>query len=198
MLNGFWKLTWVETKVFMREPMGFLIPLAMPVILFIFLDFWSAFWVAAGIPFTVGFTLITASLMGHTINGTTLAAVIIVMGMIVDDAIIVAEHVTRLIAQGWDRVKAAVEGTSYVFLPIIAAITTTCATAASQLSTVIAARMAIVARSRSAASERAMLQTASATIATAASLRPCSHASSSTEPMALTPKCRSSYSRSAP
>ncbi len=36
MLNGFWKLTWVETKVFMREPMGFLIPLAMPVILFIF------------------------------------------------------------------------------------------------------------------------------------------------------------------
>ena len=37
MLNGFWKLTWVEAKVFMREPMGFLIPLAMPVILFIFL-----------------------------------------------------------------------------------------------------------------------------------------------------------------
>ena len=37
MLNGFWKLTWVETKVFAREPMGFLIPLAVPVILFIFL-----------------------------------------------------------------------------------------------------------------------------------------------------------------
>ena len=37
MLNGFWKLTWVETKVFVREPMGFLIPLALPVILFVFL-----------------------------------------------------------------------------------------------------------------------------------------------------------------
>jgi len=37
MLKGFWKLTWVETKVFAREPMGFLIPLAMPVILFILL-----------------------------------------------------------------------------------------------------------------------------------------------------------------
>ena len=37
MLKGFWKLTWVETKVFMREPMGFVIPLAMPVILFVLL-----------------------------------------------------------------------------------------------------------------------------------------------------------------
>ena len=37
MLNGFWKLTWVEAKVFMREPMGFVIPLAMPVILFVLL-----------------------------------------------------------------------------------------------------------------------------------------------------------------
>ena len=37
MLNGLWKLTWVETKVFMREPMGFVIPLVMPVILFVLL-----------------------------------------------------------------------------------------------------------------------------------------------------------------
>ena len=34
MLKGFWKLTWIEAKVFMREPLGFVIPLAMPVILF--------------------------------------------------------------------------------------------------------------------------------------------------------------------
>ncbi len=37
MLRGFWKLTWVETKVFMREPMGFVTSLAIPVILFIVL-----------------------------------------------------------------------------------------------------------------------------------------------------------------
>jgi ABC-2 type transport system permease protein len=35
MLNGFWKLTWVETKVFMREPMGVIGTLVIPVILFI-------------------------------------------------------------------------------------------------------------------------------------------------------------------
>ncbi len=37
MLNGFWKLTWVETKVFMREPMGLVATLAMPVIIFLVL-----------------------------------------------------------------------------------------------------------------------------------------------------------------
>ena len=35
MLKGFWKLTWVEIKVFMREPMGFVGTIGMPVILFI-------------------------------------------------------------------------------------------------------------------------------------------------------------------
>ena len=37
MLNGFWKLTWVETKVFIREPMGVVGTLGMPVIIFIVL-----------------------------------------------------------------------------------------------------------------------------------------------------------------
>lgn len=37
MLNGFWKLTWVESKVFLREPMGVIGTLVMPVILFVIL-----------------------------------------------------------------------------------------------------------------------------------------------------------------
>ena len=36
-LRGFWKLTWVETKLFTREPMGFVGTLVMPVVLFIVL-----------------------------------------------------------------------------------------------------------------------------------------------------------------
>ncbi|GAC1410986.1 MAG: hypothetical protein NVSMB53_06010 [Gemmatimonadaceae bacterium] len=34
-LRGFWKLTWVETKVFTREPMGFIGTLIMPLLVFI-------------------------------------------------------------------------------------------------------------------------------------------------------------------
>lgn len=36
-LRGFWKLTWVETKIFTREPMGFVGTLVMPVLVFIVL-----------------------------------------------------------------------------------------------------------------------------------------------------------------
>jgi ABC-2 type transport system permease protein len=36
-LRGFWKLSWVETKVFVREPMGFIGALVVPVVLFIIL-----------------------------------------------------------------------------------------------------------------------------------------------------------------
>src|SRR5450756_1277182 len=34
-LRGFWKLTWVETKIFAREPMGFVGTLVMPLVVFI-------------------------------------------------------------------------------------------------------------------------------------------------------------------
>jgi ABC-2 type transport system permease protein len=37
MLRGFWKLTWVETKIFVREPMGVIATLGFPVIIFIVL-----------------------------------------------------------------------------------------------------------------------------------------------------------------
>lgn len=37
MLRGFWKLTWLETKIFTREPMGFVGTLIMPVLVFIVL-----------------------------------------------------------------------------------------------------------------------------------------------------------------
>jgi ABC-2 type transport system permease protein len=36
-LNGFWKLTWVEAKIFTREPMGFVGTLVMPVVIFLLL-----------------------------------------------------------------------------------------------------------------------------------------------------------------
>jgi multidrug efflux pump subunit AcrB len=94
--------------------------------LLVFLNKESGFWVAMGIPFTFCLTLICGSFIGYTINGTTLAAVILVMGIIVDDAIVVAENIARLINKGMDRTRAAIEGTTYVLLPIVASIVTTC------------------------------------------------------------------------
>ncbi|MBW2364561.1 MAG: efflux RND transporter permease subunit, partial [Deltaproteobacteria bacterium] len=108
----------------MNGAIGFTLILIM---LFVFLNFRSGIWVAMGIPFTFCFTMIYVNLMGYTINNMTLAGVIIVMGMVVDHAIVVAENITRLRSKGVETVKAAVEGTSFVFFPVIASIVTTCA-----------------------------------------------------------------------
>lgn len=103
--------------------LGFILILAT---LFLFLNKRSGLWVAIGIPFCLCFTMIGASWLGYSINGTTLAAVIIVMGMVVDDAIVVAENISRLSHQGVPQREAVIKGTSYVLLPITAAIATTC------------------------------------------------------------------------
>ncbi len=95
-------------------------------VLVIFLTLDSAFWVAAGIPVSFGFALILAPLFGLTVNSMTLAGVIIVMGMIVDDAIVVSENVERLRSQGMGFREAVVKGASAMFLPILASILTTC------------------------------------------------------------------------
>jgi multidrug efflux pump subunit AcrB len=96
------------------------------IFLFLFLNKRSGFWVAMGIPFTVCLTLIAAVWMGYTINNVTLAAVIIVMGMVVDDAIVVAENVGRLRLKGLSSRQAAIEGTEQVFMPVVASVVTTC------------------------------------------------------------------------
>ena len=104
--------------------LGFVLILIM---LFIFLNKQSSIWVAMGIPFTICFTIIFAWLIGYTINNVTLAAVIIVMGIVVDYAIVVAENISRLKErQKFNSKDAVVKGTSQVFLPILASIVTTC------------------------------------------------------------------------
>ncbi|MFH1380460.1 MAG: efflux RND transporter permease subunit [bacterium] len=102
---------------------GFILVIIM---LIIFLDMRSALWVAMGIPFTFGFTIIAAYFLGYTINNITLAAVIIVMGMVVDDAIVVAENINRTRLQSGSAENASVKGAAFVFLPVVASIVTTC------------------------------------------------------------------------
>lgn len=102
---------------------GLFLILAM---LFLFLNPQSGFWVSLGIPFCFGATMLMAYASGFTINNMTLAAVIIVMGMIVDDAIVVAENITRLKQNGTPIKLAVVEGTQFVSMPIVAAVLTTC------------------------------------------------------------------------
>jgi multidrug efflux pump subunit AcrB len=116
----------VRNRLFLIAVNGTIGFILIIIALFLFLDFRSGLWVAVGIPFTFCFTLIAVWLAGYSVNNITLAAVIIVMGMVVDDAIVVSENVTRLRSRGLKLKEAAVKGTSFVYLPIIASILTTC------------------------------------------------------------------------
>tara|TARA_B100000749_G_scaffold280455_1_gene276719 strand:+ start:154873 stop:157935 length:3063 start_codon:yes stop_codon:yes gene_type:complete len=100
---------------------GFLL---IVVVLFLFLDFKSGIWVAMGIPFSLAFTLISAFVLGYTVNNMTLAAIIVVLGVVVDDAIIVAENISRRMTKAGP--EGAVEATYNVIHPVIASVLTTC------------------------------------------------------------------------
>ncbi|WP_136659879.1 efflux RND transporter permease subunit [Nitratireductor sp. XY-223] len=96
-------------------------------ILFLFLDGRIAFWVAAGIPVallaTVGFMFMS----GQTINMISLFGLIMMLGIIVDDAIVVGEHTYTRLEMGDDPMTAAENGVSMMIRPVLAAMTTTIA-----------------------------------------------------------------------
>jgi multidrug efflux pump subunit AcrB len=120
--------TSVKDRISLIVKNGILGFILIIILLFIFLDFKSGFWVALGIPFTICFTLIVGSLLGLTINNITLASIIVVLGMVVDDAIVVAENIARSRSSGLSDEDASVEGTRSVIQPVTASILTTCLT----------------------------------------------------------------------
>jgi len=93
--------------------------------LLLFLNWRVAFWVMSGLVISVLGTLIAMQLLGHTLNLLSMFGLIIVLGMLVDDAIIVGEHVFTKVEEGMEPRLAAVRGTEEVTWPVIAAVATT-------------------------------------------------------------------------
>ena len=104
--------------------MGFILVFLM---LVLFLNHKTAFWAAFGIPFSILGAFIVMPFVGLTINNISLAGFLIVIGMLVDDAIVVAEHVESYKEDGMDPIKAAVKGTKEMARPVTAAVLTTIA-----------------------------------------------------------------------
>ncbi len=97
------------------------------VVLFIFLDARIALWVAAGIPVAMLATLAAMWVSGQTINMFSLFALILVLGIIVDDAIVVGEHAATLRSRGLPAPQAAQLGALRMLAPVLAATLTTIA-----------------------------------------------------------------------
>ena len=85
-----------------------------------------AFWVAMGIPISFGGALILLPMLGVTINVLSTFMFIVVLGIVVDDAIIVGENVfRRRIKLNEDNFTSTVKGTMEVMLPVFFGILTT-------------------------------------------------------------------------
>ncbi len=84
-----------------------------------------AFWVAFGIPISFFGMFIFAHMLGVTINVLSLFGMIIVIGILVDDGIVIAENIYFHFEQGKNPIRAAIDGTMEVVAPITSAIITT-------------------------------------------------------------------------
>lgn len=91
----------------------------------LFLNIRLAFWVALGLPIAFLGMFIFASQAGVTINVLSLFGMIIVIGILVDDGIVIGENIYQHHEMGKSPVQAALDGTMEVVPPIISAIITT-------------------------------------------------------------------------
>ncbi len=84
-----------------------------------------AFWVAMGLPvaFMGGVAIMAA--FGYSLNLMTTIGLLIVIGLLMDDAIVISENIARLREKGLEPLDAAVEGARQVFGNVLASFATT-------------------------------------------------------------------------
>ncbi|MCF8432688.1 MAG: efflux RND transporter permease subunit, partial [Melioribacteraceae bacterium] len=90
-----------------------------------FLNLRLSFWVSLGIPFSFAGMFIVAFLSGITINVISLFGMIIVVGILVDDAIVVGENIYAHYENGEPPMLAALNGTKEMVGPVFTSIFTT-------------------------------------------------------------------------
>lgn len=91
----------------------------------VFLNTRLAFWVAFGLPIAFLGMFIFAGQFDVTINVLSLFGMIIVIGILVDDGIVIAENIYQHYEDGKSPTQAAIDGTMEVIPPILSAIITT-------------------------------------------------------------------------
>lgn len=101
---------------------GFLIVM---VLLAMFLHWRLAFWVALAIPISFAGMFVMANLLDITLNVISLFGMIIVIGILVDDGIVIGENIYQQYEKGVPRYQAALNGTMQVLPAVFAAILTT-------------------------------------------------------------------------
>ncbi|MFP4459689.1 MAG: efflux RND transporter permease subunit [Candidatus Zixiibacteriota bacterium] len=91
----------------------------------IFLNARLSFWVAWGIPMSFLGMFIVMSLSGITINMMTLFGMILIVGILVDDGIVIAENIYTHFESGKSAYRAAIDGSVEIIPAVFTSVTTT-------------------------------------------------------------------------
>nr|MDQ2694235.1 efflux RND transporter permease subunit [Pseudomonadota bacterium] len=102
-------------------------------LILVFLTLWLFFhlrlalWVAAGLPVAFLGALFFMGVIGHSINLISMVALLIALGLLMDDSIVIAENIATHLRQGKPALAAAVDGTRQVAPGVLASFLTTAA-----------------------------------------------------------------------
>ena len=121
----FWQLILERIQVLVKNGVGGL--LLIFALLYLFLNTRAAFWVAMGIPISLAAALFMLKLSGGTINMISLFALIMSLGIIVDDTIVVAEQAISEFQAGASPTEAVILGAKKMLTPVLASSVTTIA-----------------------------------------------------------------------
>lgn len=94
-------------------------------VLWLFFGFRFSFWVAMGLPVSFMGGVALMGLVSYSLNLMTTLGLLIVIGLLMDDAIVIAENIARLREKGRSAMDAAVEGAAQVFPNVLASFGTT-------------------------------------------------------------------------
>ena len=101
--------------------------LLVVIVLMFFLGLRNALFVGIAIPMSMLMSFVILNALGVTLNTIVLFALVLALGMLVDNGIVVVENIYRFMDEGYDRITAAKLGAGEVAMPIIASTATTLA-----------------------------------------------------------------------
>ncbi len=97
----------------------------------VFISMWAFFsfrysiWVTMGLPVSFLGAIFCMQILGYTINMMTMVALLVALGLIMDDAIVIAENIAASVRRGNDALEAAIEGTKQVIPGVLSSFFTT-------------------------------------------------------------------------
>jgi len=123
--------TYTDTSVWIKNRLNTVVSniffgiMLLSTALFFFINIRIAFVVAVGIPTSFMIGLVAADQLGYSLNMLSLLGALLALGMLVDEAIVVAENIYRHMEMGKDKMTAALDGATEMFPAVLTATATT-------------------------------------------------------------------------